>query len=425
LTDTSTPVPPPARAGGRLSPGFAGRLGLGLGLAFLAVYALIAVAQLQRRGYVYTTDFLSILTGAAIVQSGDPAHLYDPATQATTQAALVRQGGYGLQLLLPFNHPPFEMLLFAGLRAAGLSDPALLLARTLLSLLAIGAAWRALAWGWPIRGRPGQIGALAIFTFFPVVAGLLLGQNTALVLLGWAAGSAAQRRGYPGWAGAAFALLALKPQAAPVLLLALLLGRYGRTLVVTALAALAAVGLTLPILGADWPLRYGALLWQLATSPADAAIDPATMHNWRALATLLLGHNTAATVLTGVLTLISLGLLVGVWWGTAASRPAPGTWGWDRRWAITLLLALLVHPHLQLHDLALALVPGWILAAHARATVDWRLAAWLGLGWALGLIALYRTLPVPLTVLWLAGTAGWLLWQQGRAARAPAPANVV
>ena len=411
MIDASTPGPPPPRPGGLLTPGFAGRLGLGLGLAFIAVYALIAGAALQRRGYVYTTDFVSILTGAAILQSGDPAHLYDPATQAATQAALVREGGYGLQLLLPFNHPPFEMLLFAGLRAAGLSDPALLLARTLLSLLAIAAAWRALGWGWPIRGRPGLIGALALVTFFPVVAGLLLGQNTALVLLGWAAGSAALRRGYPGWAGVAFALLALKPQAAPVILLALLLGRYWRTLGVAAGTVIAAVGLTLPILGAEWPLRYGALLWQLATSPADAAIDPATMHNWRALATHLLGHNTGATILTGLLTLLSLGLLIWAWWSTAAPRPAPGTWAWDRRWAMTLLLALLVNPHLQLHDLALALVPGWILAAHARATVDWRLAAWLGVGWALGLFALYRGMPLPLTVLWLAGTGGWLLWQ--------------
>jgi hypothetical protein len=55
----------------------------------------------------------------------------------------------------------------------------------------------------------------------------------------------------------------------------------------------------------------------------------------------------------------------------------------------------------------------------ARATGDWRLAAWLGIGWTLGLVALYRALPVPLTVLWVVVTAGWLLWQ-GRADRSDA-----
>jgi hypothetical protein len=418
--DAPTPAPAASRRpGGLLTPGFAGRLGLGLGVTLLAAYALLAGALVQRPGYVYTTDFLIVLTGADILQSGHPTAVYDAATQAATQAALLRQGRYGAKLLLPFNHPPFEMLLFAGLRAAGLSDAAAFGARTLISLLALVAAGRALAGGWPIPGRAGTVAALALFTFFPVLNGLLLGQNSAGVLLGWAAGSAALRRRAWGWAGLAFALLALKPQLGFVLLGVLLLAQYWRTLGVWLLTVAGAVALTLPILGLDWPLRYGAFLVRFALGPPDAATDPAAMQNWRGLATHLLGPGDAATALTALLTLASGLVILWLWWKATPHRPAPGSGAWDRRWTITLLLALLISPHLLLHDFALAIVPGWMLAARARATGDWRLAAWLGIGWTLGLVALYRALPVPLTVLWVVVTAGWLLWQ-GRADRSDA-----
>jgi hypothetical protein len=258
-----------------------------------------------------------------------------------------------------------------------------------------------------------------------VLNGLLLGQNSAGVLLGWAAGSAALRRGVGGWAGLGFALLAIKPQLGVVLLGVLILARYWRTVGVWLLTVAGAVALTLPILGLDWPLRYGAFLVDFALGPPDAATDPAAMQNWRGLATHLLGPGSAATALTAVLTLAGGGLLLWLWWRATPQRPPPGSAAWERRWVITLCLALLVSPHLLLHDFALAIVPGWILAAGARVSGNWRVAGWLGLGWALGLFALYRAQPVPLTVLWLVGTVGWLLWQERRVSPASIPADVV
>ena len=194
--------------------------------------------------------------------------------------------------LLPYNHPPFEALLVAGEQAGGLSPGGSFALWTLLSFGAIAATLITLRWAWPVAGRRGWLLVGAALTFFPLTAGLLLGQSTALVLLGWAAGSAALRRGHPGWAGAAFALALLKPQAVPVLLLALLLMRQWRALAACAATALGAVLVTLPILGLDWPLRYAAFTLRVAAWPPSPALDPAIMQNWRGLFIRLLGDSS-------------------------------------------------------------------------------------------------------------------------------------
>ena len=397
-----------------LQPGFGWRLGGAFCVALLLAYGLLALTAVARAGgpeqYTRKADFLIVLTGAAILAGGHPAQLYDEAAQTAAQAALLREAGYTPVLLLPYNHPPFEALLVAGWRAVGLSAAASLAVWTALSLVAVAATLAALRWGWPVPGRPGVLATGLALTFFPLTAGLLLGQSTALVLLGWAAGSAALRRGADGWAGLAFVLATLKPQAIPVVLLALLLMRRWRALAAWAAGGAVAVAVTLPVLGLDWPLRYLAFVLRVAAWPPSPALDPAQMQSWRGLFARLLGDGALATGFTVGATLLSLAVVVALWWRTDLRPGRPGRLDWDGRWAVTLLLALLVDPHLLPHDLALALVPGWILAAAAlRGPAPRPLTAWLGLGWALGLLTLYHDLPVPIMVFWLAITAGYCL----------------
>ncbi len=218
----------------------------------------------------------------------------------------------------------------------------------------------------------------------------------------------------------AFALALLKPQAMPVLLLALLcMGRW-RTLLTCAATAAAACVAVMPFLGWDWPIRYGAFVLRVAAWPPSPALDPAAMQNWRGLFIHLLGDGAAATLLASFATALSVAVVVAVWL-RARSRMT----GWDGRWALTLILALLVDPHLLPHDLALALVPGWILAADAirRGARAW--LVWLGVGWLLGLVAgVARDVPFTPAVLWLVATAAVLGWADLRGAPAgqPAPA---
>src|SRR5439155_17741075 len=117
------------------------------------------------------------------------------------------------------------------------------------------------------------------------------------------------------------------------------------------------------VFGADWPLRYLAYAAQVGGSPPDPVLDPAGMQNWRGLTTHLLGDTPAAGVATLVLAGGSLALLGWAWLGAGRGQWQPGTAAWDRRWIATLLVGLLLSTYLLPHDLALAVVPGWMLVA--------------------------------------------------------------
>ena len=422
---SDAPPPAPARRAG-FSPGFGARLVGALALAVWIAYGALAALAVQAAGgperYVRQADFVIVLTGAAILAEGHPAQLYDAPTQERTQAALLREVGRGALRLLPFNHPPFEALLAAALRALGLAYPAIFVAWTGLSLAAAGGSVAALRRGWPLPGVAATVAPPAALTYYPLFVGLLLGQSSALVWLGWAGGSAALRRGQDGWAGAALALAALKPQTLPVILLALLVSGRGRAPAACLGVLALVVGVTLPVLGGDWPVRYAA--FALAVAP-DPAVDPTIMPNWRGLFLWLCGPGPLAVALWALATGLSLAVVIAVWWRARRAGPGAATpeAGWDRRWAVTLLLGLLVSPHLLAHDLVLALVPGWMLAQRAAREGNARLAGWLGLGWALGFVAAPLGWPLPPAATWLALTAGWLAWEEFRLAGQPHPVD--
>ena len=394
-------------------------MGIALCLVLIPGYGVFAAVQVLGVGgpevYAREPDFVIDLIGAAIVRSGHPELLYDTATQTATQAAITQAVHLQIPVLVPFNHPPFEALFVAALQGLGFSAPATLAVWTVLGLLAVAAALAALRWGWPVLGTGGLLLTLAALTFYPLVRGLLLGQSTALLLLGWALGSAALRRGYDGWAGVALALATLKPQTIPVVLLILLVMRRWRALAAWAATVGAATVAVMPLLGADWPLRYLAFLWQVVLWPPTRVLTATTMQNWRGELARLLGESSLTTALALGLSVLAVGLLGALWWRIGAWRP--GTPTWEHAWAATLLLAVLVSPHVEPQDLALALVPAWMLAV-ALAPADARAGrTWLWLGWALGFVAVrYDYFVLGPAVLWLTATTGWLLWRAWRLA---------
>jgi hypothetical protein len=84
-------------------------------------------------------------------------------------------------------------------------------------------------------------------------------------------------------------------------------------------------------------------------------------------------------------------------------------------------VAVLVSPHVEPHDLTLALAPGWILATAAVRHSGRRLPTWLWVGWASGFLAgVSATWSLSPAVFWLAITAAGLL---GSLLRASAPTS--
>lgn len=415
-------------------------LGIGACLALLVQYLVMSVGFVRDTpgglpGYVLRPDFIVTVTGAEMLLHGDGTRLYDEEAQRLAEVRALREAGRDTSRLLGFNHPPFAAIVVAVLRLAGLPYSAIFLVWTLLRLAAIVVGLWALSRAWPVPGASGVLCALVALTFYPVVVSLQVGQTTPFVLLGWAVGSAALRLGNDRAGGVWLALAALKPQHLPLLLLALLVMRRWRALRAFAVTVGAAVLLAMPFTGWDWPWHYGELLIRQATQAPNVVIDPAMMQNWRGFFMRVLNFAPGAALYAAIASIVTVLGVIAVWYKVQSSKfkvqgsPTQESLGELRAsavsnsplatrysllptnlWAFTLCAAMLASYHLLYPDLALAVVPGWIIAAMALARpvsnpARWAWLGWLWVGWCLGFIVNYQSIVVALAPAWLAITA--------------------
>jgi hypothetical protein len=376
-------------------------------------------------------DFISQLTGALVIHEGNGTRLYDLDIQRDAQNRIFE--GYRPALataqILPFNHVPFEALLLAPLM--DLPYPLVFALWTLLSGVAVGMSLGMLDGSIPVARPVGWVMSLAACSYLPLIRGLMLGQNSALVLLGMVGLYVALKRGQYGWAGAWLALVALKPQVLPVVLLAMALMGYWRTLATFAGIAVALTVLAMPVLGTSWPVEYGRLLLGVANWGSTAAIDPGIMHNWRGFFANLLGPGGEGLVLPlfAVMSLVSVGLIVWVWLRMRANPPTedednkdePPDYSYrprhDLYWALVGVVAVLTSLHLNPHDLTLLIFPAWIVGAYATSgrwspTIS-RVALallWAGYVAGIGTLVAPHEVVIP-SVLIMVGVAGLLAWQ--------------
>lgn len=139
---------------------------------------VLRIAPLLRRGY---QDFTAFYAGAEIVRGGQAARLYD----VTPQYQLQRQFAPNVrirQAALPYNHPPFEALLFVPFTYLNYL-PAYLL-WTFLNANMLALSLRIVRKTFAEVGRLSPVFViLAAFGFVPVVNGLVQGQDSVLLLL--------------------------------------------------------------------------------------------------------------------------------------------------------------------------------------------------------------------------------------------------
>lgn len=403
--------------------------GVGLCLALLVQFAVLSVGFIQDtpgglEHYVLRPDFIVSVTGAEMLLRGEGTHLYDEAAQRVVEESVLREGGIGGPVrLLGYNHPPFVSVIVAALRLLGLPYSTIFLLWTFLRLAAFALALWMLSRAWAISGVSRLLCALVAFAFYPVVVSLQVGQPTAFVVLGWAAGSAALRMGKERSAGVWLSLVALKPQHLPVILLALAVMRRWKALAAFAITAGIATIAVMPFAGWDWPFHYVQLLLKQAAQPPNVVIDPAMMQNWRGFFMRVLNFSPSARTYAILATIFTIIAVAVVWWlatrrpnrqhPRSALSPQPSVLS-TPLWAFTLCAALLASYHLLYPDLALAIVPGWIIArmALSRPVSDparWLWLGWLWIGWTLGFVVNYQTIQVALAPAWLAITAVCLL----------------
>ena len=414
-TSSPAPVVPggPIRMGG-FGSGWGLRAGMALCLGLLALYGVLWGNTVQATGgpeaYVRRTDFRAALTAALIVAEGHGAQLYTLAAQDEAETRLVR--GYDAPGQILYAGPPWWAVLLAPLVRMGLAAQFVFTIWTLISAAAAGLSLGLLAAGWPTGRAASWLLMLGATSFFPLITSLMVGQSTALALLGLAAATTALKYRRDGLAGVALALVLVQPGVVPLLLLGLLLARRWRALVGFAVGAAVLVALLVPVLGWDWPLQY--LAFALEPTHWAGGVGPTgeLPQSWRGLFAGLAGLTVAGPIFMAGL---SVALLAWVWTRRAAGD---GGLGWDRAWALTMLLALPGDPLLGPAGLALALVPGWVLAAGVAEAQPPRRgwAVLLALGYVLTtpILTLFAALPPYAPLAWLVGLVGVLAVAVGR-----------
>ena len=381
---------------------------IAISLALIVGYLILWAQNVQDtggpEGYIRgnsnrgPVDFVSTLTGALVIRDGNGQNLYALNTQTNAQNRIF--AGYHPQLsssqILPYNHLPFEALLVAPFM--NLPYPIVFALWTLLCGIAIGMSLGLLDGALPVARPVGWVLSLAACSYLPLIRGLMLGQNSPLVLLGLCALYANLKRGQEGWAGAALVLVALKPQILPVILLLLVLQKRWRALAVFAGIMGGLSILFMPILGIGWPVQYISLLLGVAGWSNSGAIDPAIMHNWRGFLTDVLSNHFSnlITPLFIALALATAALVTWAWWRTRDAKSGAGDRDthdnyqttranrsaiqdthledyyaprFDLLWALTGIAALLTSLHLNPHDLTLLVFPAWIIGAYATSSL--------------------------------------------------------
>jgi hypothetical protein len=427
---------------------FLQKITVAVSLALILGYLLLWAQNVQQtggpEGYIRgnaqrgPVDFISTLTGALIIRDGNAQQLYNLDRQRDAQNRIFE--GYRPTLataeILPYNHMPFEALLIAPFM--DLPYPIVFALWTLLCGIAVGMSLGLMDGALPVARPVGWVLSMAACSYLPLIRGLMLGQNSALVLLGLCALYVSLKRGNDSWAGAALLLVSLKPQILPAVLLLLVLQRHWKALAIFVglLAALSVA--VIPLMGLTWPFDYLSLLVGVAGWAGIGAIDPAIMHNWRGLLTNLFGDNASGLV-TPLFIVLSLASLAAIAWAWFASRPTPtdaDTYDYDetpptdpahvylpRRdllWALMGIVALLTSLHLNPHDLTLLVFPAWILGAYATSNL-WNTT--LSRIWIAILAAGYVLAPMTLinprfsvipSVLLMAAAASLLTWLLAR-----------
>jgi len=302
----------------------------------------------------------------------DPASLYDYEQQKAVQDRLVGKAGG----LLPFIRPAYEALLFLPLsylpyRAAYLG----FLALNLLSLLGSFFACRCELSHAGTFAQPRA--GLQIFLFYPVLAAILQGQDSILMLLGFCLAYRCWKHGAGFPAGVLLGLMMFKPQIT-IPLAAFWLVRYASLAFSGGLAVGIAGSAALSIYVSGWSavLSFGRVL-KLTTAATLApnsgpvlGVAPTAMPNLKGLISGMTLNRLPASATLLITLVASVGIAIAVMRSLRTSKPSA-----EVAFSVALTAALLLSYYLHLQDFALLLLPLGFLAGQRKRNLA--LASWL------------------------------------------------
>jgi hypothetical protein len=232
-----------------------------LAMTLCNLIPLFRVMPLLRNGY---QDFTIYYTGARLLRNGQASALYNLAAQYRMQLTFthvpIRQGP------LPFNHPPFEALLFVPFTLLNYWPAYLLWTALNLIMLAMSVILLKRHFSQLLAVSPVVLG-LGTTAFFPVAIGILQGQDVILLLLLFVLAVISLDRGNDAMAGALLAAGLFRPQFVVPFVVLLALRRW-RILIGFAPIALVLAGFSVVIMGWRGPLDYVRFVLHLEGSGA-------------------------------------------------------------------------------------------------------------------------------------------------------------
>jgi hypothetical protein len=336
------------------------RLGFGptcLCLGMIALHgAVFWLARSQVLGGL--PDFKIFYTAGLILRRGEGSMLYSNDLQLKTQREFVREAMEG-DSPLPYNHPPFEALLFVGttflpyLRAYSLWF--------LMNLAMVVATVRLMRpWVPTFASTFPRLLFLAPFAYFPVAYALMQGQDSILLTTLYCLAYVALRRGQGLRAGLFLGAGLFKFHLVLPFAFILLLRRQWRAVAGILLSACCELGFSWLLVGWKELLYYPRYAWQVNRHQAIRVIVPNNMANLRGLFT---GWSWAEAIRPWPeLALLTVSVCLLVW---ASRRLRPGDLGdlnsWNTGFSIAMVATFLVGYHGYNQDLSILLVPIFIM----------------------------------------------------------------
>jgi len=350
-------------------------------------YAAVLLKDLVTPDIVTATDFTVFWGAWHQILHGQALTLYDEAAQRATQQLLMH-GGYFEGGLMAFLNPPHAAL--AGVPFGWLADRAgeqtAFVAWTIgnLGLLVLLMRGLAAEWGGDTRQRRWLL-ALSVLAFYPIFGAIKNGQPSVLLALAVLGVYRADKAGRDWAAGAWLAVLTIKPQLVPMVVVYLAARRSWRPLAAGAAWLAAAVVVTAAALGPSIWIAYARQVRPLERFWGSGTPD--YMLNLRGALLRIVGLGSAETIESAAFVLWLAGMaIVGV---KLLRRRVDQDDDGRSAYAFAIAVALVSNPHLFVHDAAMWTVPLLLCAAALRdAGRDWLPFARFALAWpAIFLIA--------------------------------------
>jgi len=302
-------------------------------------------------------DFTIFYSAGKIIDDGKSTQLYDERTQYDTQRSFAPDVKIRLSAL-PYNHPPFEALLFVPFTKIPYF-PAYLVWNA-INLFILGYLPSLLRPHISVLKSISNLRFLLIsLAFFPIFMTLVQGQDSILLLLLFAAVYVLLKENKGFQAGCCLALGLFRFQFILLVFLWLLWRRRKQACFGFVLVAVGLGVVSIASVGLRTFLYYPFYVWQMESRGAGVAIVPLDMPNLHGLFTTILGNLTGNTTIEILVLLGSLGLIL-----LAATKIQPVNF--ELEFSSVVIITVLVSYHSYEHDLSLLLLPVLFVTDHLR-----------------------------------------------------------